>query len=323
MRRREFMALLGGTAAAWPLAARAQQATGLPRIGFLSPVPQSYQDQFTRGMRDLGYSVGGNVAIEYRFGGGNDELLVPLAKELTQIPVRAIVATNSAAVAAAIKATSTIPIVMVTTGDPVALGFIASLARPGRNVTGLASLSPETTLKQLELLKEIVPSIRRLVVFWNSLNPIHSTILPQLQSGSDALGVELRKLEIRVPGDFDPALRAAAQIDADAFSVLVDQITIRRRAEFVKFANALGRPTIYALKEFVTDGGLISYGVSFPDLYYRAAGYVDKILKGVAPADLPVQQPVKLELALNLKTAKALGLEVPPTLLVRADEVIE
>jgi putative ABC transport system substrate-binding protein len=322
MRRREFITLLGG-AAAWPLAARAQLRESAPRIVFLAPSPQSYQSEFTRGLRELGYINGVNASIEFRFSDGRDEGLLTIAKQLVHQQVNVIVASNSAATAAALAATKTIPVVMVTSGDPVGSNFIKSLARPGGNVTGLSSLVPELSFKQLELLKETDPNISKIVVFWNSLNPSNVLSLPQLNDASKALRVELADIEIRVPSDLEAAFRKAVNATPDAVLTLIDQVTIRHRSDVVKFAQSMKRPAMYPLREFVIAGGLMSYGVSFPDLHYRAAKWVDKILKGTPPSELPVEQPTKLHFMLNLKTAADIGLSVPPSLLVRADEVIE
>jgi ABC-type uncharacterized transport system substrate-binding protein len=323
LRRRRFITLLGGAAAAWPLGARAQTTTRTPRIGFLSPSPQTYQEEFRRGLRSTVTFDGQNALVEYRFTDGRDERLPSAAKELAAIPVDVIVCTNSAATAAAIGATTKIPIVMVTTSDPVGQKFIASLARPGGNVTGLASFSPETGVKQLEFLKEIAPTVTRVVAFWNSLNPAHVISIPNIERGSKSLGVDLTFVEIQSSENLSSAFEAVARSGPGGLMVLVDQVTIRYRAELVDFARKISCPTVYALREFVLAGGLMSYGVSFPDLHYRAADYVDKIIKGARPDDLPVQLPTKFELAINLKTAKELGLTVPLTLQASADEVIE
>jgi putative ABC transport system substrate-binding protein len=324
MRRREFITLLGGAISALPLSARAQQPNRrIPRIGFLSPSPQTYQEEFRRGLREHGHFDGQNVVIHYRFTDGSDERLPVAAKELADIPVDVIVCTNSAGTAAAITATSAIPIVMVTSADPVGQNFIASLARPGANVTGLANFAPETGVKQLEFLKEAVPTVARVVVFWNPLNPGNVISMQNIQRASQILGIDIELVEIRIPQNLSSAFDAVARSDTDGFIALVDQVTIRYRADLVEFARKISRPGVYALREFVIAGGLMSYGVSFPDLHYRAADYVDKIIKGARPADLPVQRPTKFELVINLKTARGLGIELPPTLAIRADEVIE
>ena len=320
--RREFITLLSG-AAAWPLAARAQPNAKTPRIGFLSPSPQTYQEQFRRGLRERGYFDGQNVIVDYRFTDGSDERLPSAAKELVAIPVDIIVCTNTAATAAAIGATTKIPIVMVTSSDPVGQKFVASLARPGGNVTGLAIFFAETGMKQLEFLKEAVPTVTRVIVFWNSLNPAHVLSMPNIQRASNTLGVDVELVEVQRPENLSSAFDVVARSSSDGFVALSDQVTIRHRADVVDFARKIRRPAVYALREFVIAGGLMSYGVSFPDLHYRAADYVDKIIRGARPDDLPVQLPTKFELAINLKTAKDLDLTVPMTLQARADEVIE
>ena len=324
MRRREFITLLGGAAAAWPIPARAQQATvKIPRIGFLSPSPQTYQEEFRRGLREVGYFEGQNVIIDYRFTGGNDERLIDAARELVQGSVDVFVCTNSAATAAAVRATSTIPIVMVTTSEPVEQGFIASLAKPSTNVTGLANFSPQTGIKQLEFLKEGVPSVTKVAVLWNPQNPANVNSMKGLEQAAQALGIKLELSEIRIPDHLVAALERVARSNPDGFIALIDQVTNRHRTEVVAFAREIRRPAVYALREFVIAGGLMSYGVSFPDLHYRAAGYVSKLLKGARPSDLPVELPTRFELVINQRTASTLGVALPATLLIRADEVIE
>jgi putative tryptophan/tyrosine transport system substrate-binding protein len=321
MRRRTFIAALGGASIFWPTLAHAQ--SGLPRVGYLTPLPLSFDEEFRRGMRELGYVNGKNITLEERFGGGNDDNLPALAKELADIPVDVIVCINSAGTAAAMNATKAIPIVMVTSADPIGAKFIASMARSGNNVTGLSSMAPETGIKQLELLKEAVPHAQRVAIIWNSLNPGNVIYLEKVWDASSALGIELKPVEVKYPQDLQPGLQTVARLDPHALHVLVDQVTIGHRAEVVKFANGIKCPTIYALREFVVAGGLMSYGVDFPDLWYRSASYVDKILKGAKPDDLPVQQPTKFHFAVNLVAAKGIDLTLPSSILLRADEVIE
>jgi putative ABC transport system substrate-binding protein len=322
MQRREFITLLGG-AAVWPLAAGAQPRARVPHVGFLSPSPQTYQDEFRSRMRELGYIDGQNVIIDYRFTDGDDERLPIAAKELAAIPVDVMVCTNSPATAAAIGVTHTIPIVMVTSADPLGSKFVASLARPGGNVTGLGSLGPGTSVKQLQFLKDAAPTIRKVVVFWNTSNPGGAILAAGIQEAARNVGIDLRPVEIKLPQDLETAFDAARGIDPDGIVVLSDQITIRRRVELVEFARAIRRPAVYALREFVAAGGLMSYGVSFSSLYYHAADYVHQIINGAKPADLPVQLPTKFELVINLKTAKALGVQFPLSVYAFADEVIE
>ena len=323
MKRREFLSLFGSAAVAWPRAVRAQTSARVPRVGFLSPSPQTYQDEFRRRMRELGHIDGQNVIIDYRFTDGHDERLPSAAKELATLAVDVIVCTNSAATAAAMSVTNTIPIVMVTTSDPVGSKFIASLARPGGNVTGLGSMALETALKQLQFLKDVVPTIRKVVIFWNPLNPGNVISVDSIHATARNVDIDLRPVEIRSPQDLKTAFDAAQRIDPDGIVALVDQVTIRYRADLADFAHTIRRPAVYALREFVVAGGLMSYGVSFSYLHYRAANYVNQILNGAKPADLPVQLPTKFELVINLKTAKALGVEFPTSVYAFADEVVE
>jgi putative tryptophan/tyrosine transport system substrate-binding protein len=289
----------------------------------LSPSSQTYQEEFRRRLRELGYFDGQTAIIDYRFTDGNDEGLPAAAKELATIPVDVIVCTNSAATAAAISATSTIPIVMVAVADPVASKFVTSLARPGGDVTGFGMLAPETGLKQLQFLKEAVPAIVKVVVFRNSLNPGNVVMMNDIQAVAKSLAIDLQAVEIRLPQNLNPAFEITAGLNPDGLLVLADQTTIRYRDDLVEFARKIRRPAVYGLREFVVAGGLMSYGVSFSNLHYRAADYVDQIIKGTKPVDLPVQLPTKFELVINLKTMKTLGIELPVTVSVLADEVIQ
>jgi len=274
-------------------------------------------------MRELGYVDGKNITLVERFGGGKDDNLPALAKDLADMPVDVIVCSNSAGTAAAMSATKTIPIVMVTSADPIGAKFIASLARSGNNVTGLSSMAPETGIKQLELLKEAAPHAQRVAIIWNPLNPGNVIYLEKVWSAASALGIELKPVEVKYPQDLQPRLQTVARLDPHGLHVLVDQVTIGLRAEVVKFANGIRCPAIYALREFVVDGGLMSFGVDSPDLWYRSASYVDKILKGAKPGDLPVQQPTKFQFVVNRVTAKNIGLTLPSSILLHADEVIQ
>jgi putative ABC transport system substrate-binding protein len=324
MKRRAFITLLAGAAGVLLKQAAVFAQTTIPRrVGYLTPVPLPFDDEFRRGLRHLGYVVGENVSIVAPFGGGKDENLPSMAKELADIPVDVIVATNSTATAAAMKATAKIPIVMVTSGDPVGSKFVASLARSGNNVTGLSSMAPEVMHKQLELVRETFPSISRLVVFWNSLNPTNVFFLQRTEADAKRLGLQLQLIEVRTPEDLDSAFKAASQLKPEALLFLIDQVTIGRRADVVKFANTIKCPAMYSLREFVLAGGLMSFGFDFPHLFYRAAYYVDRIFKGATPTELPVQQPIKFQLVLNLATARLLGFTIPTSILLRADEVIE
>jgi putative tryptophan/tyrosine transport system substrate-binding protein len=326
--RRSFITLLGG-AAAWPQAARAQQQAGkVPRIGFLgltSPSDRpSLLDAFRQGLRELGWVEGQNIVIDYRYAEGRVDRLPDLAAELVRLEVDLIVSEGTQGVTAARNATETIPIVMITVRDPVGTGLIASLARPGGNVTGMSgSAGLEIVAKQLELLKETVPKIRRVAILSNPANAYHPLANREVTVAARSLGVQLQLLEARGPTEFDGAFAAMATERVEALLVVSDAIFNSHRTRLADLAARSRLPAAYGVRESVEAGGLMSYGTSFLDLYRRSAAYVDKILKGAKPADLPVEQPTKFELVINLKTAKALGLTVPDTLLARADEVIE
>jgi putative tryptophan/tyrosine transport system substrate-binding protein len=327
IKRREFITLLGGAAAAWPLAARAQQAGKIYTIGLftagsleeLTMVTAVFPDA----LRELGWIEGKNVAFERRYADNCLERLPELAAELVRLDVDVIVAIGTLAPLAAKQATTKIPIVMAAAGDPVASGLVPSLARPGGNVTGMSLMAPDLGGKRLELLKEVLPRLSRVAVLWNAANPYAALLFKETQAAGRALGIEVQSLEVRGPDDFDSAFEAARRQRPDALITVEDPLTGTHRKLMADFAARQQFPALYGVREFVTAGGFISYGASLPDLTRRAAAYVDKIFKGAKPADLPVQQPTKFELVINLKTARALGLDVPPTLLARADEVIE
>ena len=326
MRRREFIALLGG-AAAWPLAARAQQARKVPRIGLLSPFSHSdtalWHQAFLEGLRDLGWVEGKTIIIEYRYAEGRNDRLPELVADLVRLKVDVIVTAVTNDALAAKTATRDIPIVMVAAGDPVATGIVESLARPGGNITGLSQMNPELIGKRLELLKEIVPELSSVAVLWNPEDPISILGWKEIQLPARKLKVEAHSLEVRSPGDLDKALDEAARTRAGALVIMPNPVFVTNLRRIADFAARNRLPSIFHLREFANDGGLVSYGVDRSDLFRRAATYVDKILKGANPADLPIEQPTKFELVINLRTAKALGLNVPPSLLARADEVIE
>ena len=329
MNRREFMAFASG-AVAWPLGARAQQAGKVHRIGYLAAGSSSDAAPFTigsfrQGLRELGWVEGQNIVIDYRFAEGRYDRLPDLAAELVRLKVDVIVASPTTPAAAAKNATGTIPIVMIGAGaDPVGQGLVASLARPGGNVTGLSySTGQEIFGKQLELLKEIVPKVRRVAVLWNPAVPAIAPAIGEVKVAARSLGVELQLLEARGSDDFDGAFAAMAEERAGALLVLVDPVFSFHRTRLAGLATKNRLPAAYTNRQPVDAGGLMSYGPSFSDLWRRAAGYVDKILKGAKPADLPVEQPTLFELVINLKTAKALGIDFPPSILLRADEVIE
>jgi putative tryptophan/tyrosine transport system substrate-binding protein len=321
MKRRKFIALLGG-AAAWPLAARAQQAGKIHKVGYLSPsVPNVFTPRLFDDLRELGWIEGKNVAFERRFAENRLERLPEFAAELVRVNV-VIVAIGTLGPLAAKRATSTIPIVMTGAGDPLGSGLVASLARPGGNVTGMSLMAPDLGGKRLELLKELLPRLARVAVLWNAANPYPAIVFKETQAAGLTLRIEVQ-MEVRSPDDFDSAFETARRQRPDALISVEDPLTFSHRKRIADFAVADRLPSLHGLREDVAAGGLISYGASLPDLYRRAAGYVDKILRGAKPADLPVQAPTKYELAINLKTAKALGLEIPATVLARADEVIE
>jgi putative tryptophan/tyrosine transport system substrate-binding protein len=307
--------------------AQAQQPNKVPRIGFLSlssPAALAARiEAFRQGLRELGYVEGKNIVIEYRYAEGKLERIRALSAELVHLKVNIIVTAGPSATRPAKEATSTIPIVMAFDTDPVANGFVASLARPGGNITGLSTLSPEISGKQLEFLKEIVPKLSRVAVFGSSIAPGNAQALKEIEVAAEAFGVKLQYLEVRDAKDIETAFRAASKGRADAVLVLPSPITLSQRRQVVDLAANSRLPAIYWATEFVEAGGLMTYSVSFTDLFRRAATYVDKILKGTKPADLPVEQPTKFEFVINLKTAKQIGLTIPPNVLARADKVIK
>jgi len=323
MDRRAFLGTVALLAA--PLVAEAQ--TAVPLIGFLSansrPAMSARTEAFRKGLRELGYVERENLSIEYRFADGRFDQLPTLAAELVRLKVRVIVTEGTTATRFAKEATSTIPIVMAQDPDPVGTGFVGSLSRPGGNITGLSNLRPELSGKRLELLKEAVPRLARVAVLGTAATPGTTQTLKETELAAGAFGVQLHYLEVAGPKDIDTAFRTASSARADAVLVLASPVLLSQRAQVTELALKSRLPAIYYTVEFVHGGGLMSYGVNAIDLFRRSASYVDKILKGAKPADLPVEQPTKFELVINLKTAKALGLTIPPSLLQRADQVIE
>ena len=306
----------------------AQQPTKIPRIGFLSLAAPSTTnplrvEAFRQGLRQLGYAEGKGIIIEYRFADGKLDRLSELAAELVRLKVEVIVTAGPAPTRAAKGATATIPIVMTQDPDPVGNGFVASLARPGRNITGLSTHAPEISGKQLELLKEILPKLSQVAVFGTSTIPGHALSLREIGLASGALNVQLQYLDVLGPKDIETAFRAASKGRADALIVLGGAVLISQRTRILEFAVKSRLPVIYTGPTFVDAGGLMSYGVSVTDLARRAATYVDKILKGAKPADLPIEQPTSFELIINLKSAKQIGLTISPNVLARADKVIK
>jgi ABC-type uncharacterized transport system substrate-binding protein len=322
MRRREFVALLGGAAAAWPFAAESQQAGGVYRIGFLrnGPPPKTFIAGFRQGLRELGYIEGRNIAIEYGLA-LSAKRLPEAAADLVRRNVDIIIASGTPPVAAAKNAAPTIPIVFVANIDPVATGMVDSIARPGGNVTGFTLMSADLMGKRLALLREIVPDLSRVAIVYREKNPGNAEYLRQAELGARVLGLQQQIVPIRGPGDFE---RAFAEIRGPGAVIQMgDVLFTSHRKQMVELATKHRLPGMYGFRGFVDAGGLISYGPDLQDQYRQAATYVDKILKGAKPADLPVQRPVKFDLVINLKTAKALGLSVPQSLLSLANEVIE
>jgi putative tryptophan/tyrosine transport system substrate-binding protein len=327
MRRREFIALIGGSAVAWPLVARAQQVTKVPRIGLLSPFSSSdtalWHQAFRQGLRDLGWVEGKTIIIEYRYADGRNERLPELSADLVHLKVDVIVTAVTNDALAAKNATREIPIVMAAAGDPVATGIVESLGRPGGNITGLSQMNAELIGKRLELLKEIVPMLSPVAVLWNPDDPISVLSWNEIQIPARNLGVEVHSLEVRSPVDLDKALEEAARTRVGALAIMPNPVFVTNLKRIADFAAQNRLPSIFHLREFADAGGLVSYGVDRSDLFRRAATYVDKILKGANTADLPIEQPTKFELVINLRAARALGIIVPPSLLARADEVVE
>jgi putative tryptophan/tyrosine transport system substrate-binding protein len=304
----------------------AQQPKKIPRIGFLgtaSPSAASARIEALRqGLRELGYVEGKNIVIEQRYAEEKLDRVNELAAELVRLKVDVIVTVGPAATRSAKEATTVIPIVMGVDDDPVGNGFVASLARPGRSITGLSTLGPEISGKQLELLKEIIPSLSRVAVLGNSMQPGNAQSLREVELAAGALGVNLQYLDVLSPEDIETVFRAASKGRADAVLVLRAPVFFSHRKQIVDLAAKSRLPAMYYTTEYLENGGLMTYGVSITDLFRRAATYVDKILKGAKPADLPVEQPTKFELVINLKTAKQIGLTIPPNVLARADKVI-
>jgi ABC-type uncharacterized transport system substrate-binding protein len=321
IRRREFLTLLGGAAIAWPVVARAQQQTKLPRVGIIDDAP--IWNHFRQGLRDLGYVEGQTIAFEYRMAEGEPERLAAAATELAHVPVDVIAAYGTAPARAAKSITTSLPIVAISVGDPVRAGLVASLARPGGNVTGNTVLGPDIGAKRTQLLKEVIPTVSRVAFLWNPDNASHVAYREELRAAAPALGVQMIFVRVGSSDEFDSAFAAMMQERPDAFTMTGDPFHQLHVAWIIDFLAKNRLPAMYQLRENVLAGGLMSYGASQPDLFRRAAGYVHRILQGTKPADLPVEQPVKFDLVVNLRTAKALGLTIPETFLLRTDEVIE
>jgi len=325
MRRREFITLLGGAAAApsilWPLAARAQPQTKIPRVGIIDDSPR--WNAFRHRLRDLGYLEGQTIAVDYAYGDGAPERLAEAAAQLVRRPVDVIATYGTAASFAAKQATTTIPIVMISVGDPVRAGLVASLAHPGGNATGNTILGPDIGAKRIQLMQELIPTVARVAFLWNPNNASHAAYRQELQAAAPALNAKLLFVEVGGAGEFESAFAAMMKERPDAFSMTGDPFHQLHIGWIIDFMAKNRLPAIYQWSENVRAGGLMSYGASEPDLFRRAATYVSKILQGTKPAALPVEQPTKFELAMNLKAAKAIGLAIPDSFLLRADEVVE
>jgi putative ABC transport system substrate-binding protein len=325
MRRREFITLLGGASVAWPLTARSQQPGKLPTIGFLvTGTASSHGPWFAalvQRLRELGWIEGRTIAIEYRWAEGRADRFAEIAAELVRLKVDVIVSTGAAA-REVIHATSLIPVVFALWGDPIGSGYITSLARPGGNATGLSMQSTDIAGKRLELLREVIPGLRRLAILGNLGNPNNVVEMDEIQAAARTLGLEVAPSDVRRAEDFAPAFEALKD-RAGAVYICNDPLFLSNRIRINTSALGARLPTMYGFREHVEAGGLMSYGANFPDLFRRAGDYVDKILRGAKAAEMPVEQPVKFDLTINLTTAKVLGLKVPESFLLRADEVIE
>ena len=327
MRRREFITVLGGAAVAWPLAARAQQAgrgQRVPHLGILNyaAAQDPLVDEFRNALHELGRVDGQSLSITYRWADGQLNRLPALASELVASNVSVIIALGPASWAAK-RATSTIPIVMAFSGDPVGNGVVSNLARPGGNITGFSYMSTDLAAKRLEMLSRLFPKNARLGILYNPAEPATELEMGETEAAARTIGVALRPMATRDPDDLEGVFEAAVRERVDAVIVFTHGFAVLNRARIIEHAARRGLPTMYGWREFVSDGGLMSYGPNVPEMVRKAASYVDRILKGEKPGDLPIQQPTRLELIFNLKTAKALNLEIPPTLLALADEVIE
>jgi putative ABC transport system substrate-binding protein len=326
--RRTFITLISGVAAAWPLGAGAQESKVF-RLGYLEPgspsdpIGANLRRQFLLGMRDLGYVEERHFKLEDRNADGHLDRLPALAAELVRLPVDILVVGGEATIRAAKQATDNIPIVMTLAADPVGSGLVPSLAHPGGNVTGMSALAADLAGKRVELLKEVVPRAARVVVLWNSNNQSKVVEWKDTEIAARGVGLTLRSVEVRAPEEINRAFAAILREKPDTVITFTESLTLAFRQQIGSFALSNRLPMISELREFAVEGGLASYGTSRPDLWRRSASYVDKIMRGANPGDLPVEQPTRFELVINLKTAKALGITVPPSLLARADEVIE
>jgi putative tryptophan/tyrosine transport system substrate-binding protein len=323
MKRREFITLLGSAAAAWPLAARAQQGERIRRIGVLATLPLPPVQRFFRKLHEYGYVEGRNLRLEARFAEGDDNRYPSMAAELAALPVDIIVTWGTPAALAAKQATTTIPIVMGAIADPVSIGIVSNLARPEGNITGFASLNADLEVKRLELLKDLLPRLARVGVLGNTANPFLEVALKNLRPTAEQLGVAIELVQVHNSDEVEGALIQLDRARPDAVLIPADNLLLTKRNEIAAGLNRSKLPAVYAIREFAAAGGLIVHGANLGVLFERAAGYVDRILKGTSPTDLPVQLATEFELIINLKAAAALGLSIPPTFIARADEVIE
>jgi putative tryptophan/tyrosine transport system substrate-binding protein len=323
MRRRQFLAVTAGSLIALPSRSRAQQPSRVWRIGFIAHRYEKFYDPLFAGLHELGYVEGKNLIVERRYAEGNVERFKEFAREMVQLNVDAIIVVTTPAAMAARNETKTIPIVHPAAIDPVGTGLIASLAHPSGNVTGLAVLNGETSAKRVELLKEIIPGFAKGAVIWNSANPANSLAWRETEAAGQKLGVTLTSEEVRGPADFAAAFAKIAEQHPDAVLAIQDALTLEHRKDIIDFALQNKIASMFVGKIWVEEGGLMSYGDRLPERYRRAADLVDKVLRGVKPADIPVEQPTTFELVVNLKTAKAIGLALPAAFLARADQVIE
>jgi putative ABC transport system substrate-binding protein len=326
VKRREFITLLGGAVAGWPLTARAQQGEKLPTIGFLGGSTASFErasiDTFVQRLRELGWIENRTVPIEYRWAEGRDERFAEIAAEFIRLKVDVIVTYGTPSVIAAKKATAVIPIVFAAVGDPVGTGLVASLARPGGNITGSSIQQTDLASKRLEMLREILPGLRTVAILFHIGSPNSVLEMGEAEAAARALGLAVVRSEVRRAEDIAPALDALKG-HADALYVCPDPLLTTNRIRINNLALGLRLPTMHGFREYIVAGGLMSYGPNFPSLFRRAAEYVDKVLRGAKPSDLPVEQPTKFDFIINVTTARVLGLEIPPTLLAIADEVID
>jgi putative ABC transport system substrate-binding protein len=329
MRRRDFITVIAGSAAAWPLAARAQQAGKMPRIGLLMSVSDDREGQarvtpFKEGLQELGWTAGRNIQIETRFGGGDAARISTHAAELVALAPDVLVGHGTPGTRALRRATTSIPIVMVGVNDPVEQGFVSSLAHPGGNITGFALINFQMVGKWLEMLKEAAPSVTRAALMFSpDTSPYYYLYLRSFEAEPRSVAVEVTAAPVRDTAEVEEACAKLGREPGGSLIVAPDVFTVVHYPLFIRLAQQHRLPAVYAYQSYVAEGAMMSYGPDAYDLFRRSASYVDRILKGAKPTDLPVQQPTKFELAINLKTAKALGLEIPPTLLARADEVIE